>query len=65
MSDEKEPKAPEQAFRDDLESVIAVLEALAPDCDSADDLVEVLRLALRNDGQLRLLMKKVMPLSRR
>lgn len=62
MSNEQ---SPEHAFRDDLESVIAVLEGLVPDCPSVDDLLEVLRLALKNDGQLKLVMKKVMPLTRR
>lgn len=45
----------EQSFRDDLESVIAVVNGLKKVCSSLEELQDMLTLALQNDGQCRAL----------
>lgn len=49
----------EQSFRDDLESVIAVVNGLKKVCSSLEELQDMLTLALQNDGQLKLLIAAV------
>lgn len=44
------------SFREDLPGVLLVVQTLAPLCDKTSDLIEMVELALKNDGQLNLLM---------
>lgn len=53
------PEDIEASFRSSLQDVIEVAKRLSPHCESVDDLVELLELALTNDGQLRFVMGKV------
>ena len=46
-----------ETFRSGLEDLIVVAESLVLHCDKTKDLVEVLKLAIENDGQAKLLMK--------
>lgn len=46
---------PEQSFRSSLEDVVVVLEKLSPFATSPEELAGMVRLALENEGQLRLL----------
>lgn len=62
---EPKPQGPEELFRGDLASVIAVVKTLAPLCKTPQDLVGMAELALVNDGQLALLMEKCQPLRMR
>lgn len=49
----------EESFRKALEDVVAISERLAPLCPGTEDLTELCKLALTNDGQLALLMDKM------
>lgn len=49
----------EAGFRSDLESVVALVEGLSSYCEKTEQLAEMCRLALENDGQLKLLMAAV------
>lgn len=46
-------------FRSSLEDIIAISEKLASVCESIEDLVEICKLALTNDGQLKIIMNLV------
>lgn len=46
----------EDAFRGSLEDVIAIAEGLSKHCKNLTELVGMSKLALENDGQLRLIM---------
>lgn len=50
----------EEKMRENLMDLSNLLERLAPLCDRTDDLIGVVRLALENTGQLRILMKTIM-----
>lgn len=52
----------EDIFRDSLRDAIVLVTKLAPVCPNVEDLVGLMKLATENDGQLRLLMDKVIPL---
>lgn len=56
---------PEEGFRSSLDDTIVILESFGPECNDLNDLIGILKLALTNDSQLRLLMKKVAPLTMR
>lgn len=43
-------------FRSSLEDIVAIAEKLAPYCKTADELIGMSKLAIENDGQLRLLL---------
>lgn len=47
----------EASFREALEDVITVAEGLKRHCDKLDDLIGMARLALENDGMLRILIE--------
>ena len=49
----------EASFRASLEDVITMAEGLSKHCKTLDDLVGMARLALENEGQLRMLMSTV------
>ena len=49
-------KAVADSFRQDLPGVWLVLEKLQPLCEKTADLQEMIEVALKNDGQLNLLM---------
>ena len=57
--------SPEDKFRSALEDTKAVLTTMLPDCDSVEDLVEMIDLALRNPSQLQMLLRKFSPLAKR
>lgn len=57
---EPEP-TPEQSFRISLDDTIAILEGIGPQCTDLDQLIDMLKLALTNDGQLNLLFKHMTP----
>ena len=70
MADQKQAPEPAPAdvyasFRESLADAVAIVEKLVPVCGSVDDLVEMMKFALQNDGQLRLLLKEISPLSKR
>lgn len=48
-----------ESFRESLEDVVAIVEGLAPFCVSTRELLEMVKLAVENDGQLRLLRQAV------
>lgn len=62
-----EPKVqdPLVEFREDLQTAILLIEEFSPLCKTPEELVGVLSLAMKNDAQARLLMKKLTPLSQR
>lgn len=47
----------EEAFRYGLEGAVEIAERLLPFCHTVEDLIGVAKLALDNEGQLRLLLK--------
>lgn len=47
----------EQGFRDELSKVVDLVKVMQPHCNSLEDLVEIVSLALANDSQLRIIMK--------
>lgn len=47
------------SLRSALEDVSSVLEALAPTCDTVEEIHGVVTLAMSNDGQLRLIMQAI------
>jgi hypothetical protein len=47
------------SFREALEALLEIAQALHPECDSVADLIGVVELAQINDGQLKLLMRRV------
>lgn len=53
-------KSVEQNFRSGLEDVAAIVQRLEPYCQTTAELAEMIELAKRNDGQLRILMEKVL-----
>lgn len=61
MDEQRKAPQQEEGFREALKDVVAVVEKLAPYCQSFDDLVSMVKLAVENDGQLRLLMKTLHP----
>ena len=71
MAEQQPPRQPPtqdevlRSFKDSLADAVAIVEKLVPVCGSVDDLVGVLKFALNNDGQLRLLLKEISPLSKR
>lgn len=52
-------------FRGALQDVLETTRKLAPYCNSVDDLIDMLELALTNDGQLRMVMGKIIPRQKR
>lgn len=52
------PADVERSFRDGLEGAVEIVEKLAPLCGGFEELIEMMKLGLNNDGQLRLLMKE-------
>jgi hypothetical protein len=48
-----------EVFRTGLEDLVVVAESLANHCDKTKDLIDVLKLAIENDGQAKLLMKVI------
>ncbi len=55
----------EEAFRESLKDVAAIMESLTPVCSDVKDMAEMIRLAVQNDGQLKLIMKIVIPQNKR
>ena len=50
------PQTPEISFRSSLEDVATIAAKLAPYLESSADVVEVCKLGMENESQLRLLM---------
>jgi len=48
----------EDSLRSSLQDVVSLVEKLLPICDSTEDLLEVCKLALENDAQLKLLIRE-------
>ena len=48
---------PSEAFRFGLEGVVEIAERLKPFCNTVEELVDMCKLALTNEGQFRLLVK--------
>jgi hypothetical protein len=65
MPEPKVQETVEDRFRSTLRDVVEVIKKLAPECGSVDDLVGMCELAMKNDGQLRLLLNMVAPLELR
>ena len=55
----------EASFRSSLKDVVEIAEKLSPHCKSVDELVDMLKRAIENDGQLRFLMGRVIPRPKR
>jgi hypothetical protein len=53
------PQDVEETTRKVMEDVVMIAERLAPLCSSVADLVGMCRLAVENDGQLKLLMRVI------
>ena len=53
------PATEADSFRSSLEDVVAIAEKLAPHVGSVQDLADVCKLALKNDGQLAILYSMV------
>lgn len=51
----------ESSFRDSLPDVIAMVIGLAPLFTDIDEMVAAMELGMKNDGQLRMLMRQVTP----
>ncbi len=49
----------EEVFKNGLDALVTITEALQPYCETIQDLVGMAKLALSNEAQLRLLMKQV------
>ena len=49
----------EESFRNSLDDTIEVLEKIGPLCTDIDELVSMLKLAIKNDAQLALIIKQV------
>ncbi len=60
MSPDPAKLSPEDSFRSSLEDVLTITEKLAFLCQNMDELNGMLKLALDNDAQLRLLMQQVL-----
>ncbi len=50
----------ETGFRKALEDVVPIIQRLAPGCRNLEELTSMLELAQVNDGQLRMLMERVL-----
>ncbi len=61
QSSAKEEASVEDSFRESISDAIAILEGLAPSCNSLEEMVDILKLAEKNSSQLSLIMQKVMP----
>jgi hypothetical protein len=55
----------EDGFKDALDDVVRVIEALRPYCQTPDELSDMVKLALQNKGQLKLLMATITAPSKR
>ena len=53
MADRKQTE--EEEFAESFKEVLTVLEKLSPFCKSPEDMIDMLKLALKSDGQLKLL----------
>lgn len=49
----------ENDFRSSLQDVLAVAKGMASYCQTVEDLIEVVRLATENEGQLRFVLRVV------
>lgn len=56
MPDKPTQEDIESSFRSALTDTAAVAEKLAPHCKTIEELVDVVKLALTSDGQLRLVL---------
>lgn len=59
VTERNEKPSVEDSFRASLEDVLVVAEKMAPVCQTVDDLAGMVKLALHNEGQFRLLMEIV------
>lgn len=50
---------PEDKFRSSLQDVVTIARKLALYCTTVEDFINMVHLAVENDGQLRLLMSEV------
>ena len=60
VGDQPQPTV-EEKIRSSLRDVVAVAEKLAPICLTVEDLVGICKLALKNDGQLLMVMERLKP----
>ena len=49
----------ENGFKNVIEDTIPLIQSLAPLCESSDEMISLLSLALENQAQLRLIMRAV------
>lgn len=49
----------EMKFRSALADALKMVESLGPICQNLDEVASIMRLAIENDGQLRLLMQSL------
>ena len=62
MTNKADQLTVEESFRSSLRDAIALMEKLAPDCSSVQEMIEMAQLALKNDGQLNMLLNRVAPI---
>lgn len=61
---ETQKQTAEQAFRSGLEDAITICKTLAAHCQTVEELIGMLELAVVNDAQMRLLIVQVKGLKR-
>ena len=62
MGNEKyDPKVVAESFRSSIKDLLTIAEKLTPFCERTADMVQMLELAIENDGQLNFLMFTVLP----
>lgn len=59
-SEKQSQTDPAETFKAAIEDAVTVIEKLADHCDTPDEMLGMLRLALENSGQFDLLMKTVL-----
>ena len=56
QSDKMKATSPAENFRESLADLVTICEKLLPYCDDIAELLGMVRLALENDGQLKIIM---------
>lgn len=59
MADRQTQTELESSFRESLGEVAAILEKIAPFCQTTEDAIGLIKLGTSNDAQLRLLMAQM------
>ncbi len=59
MQDKEKQESVEESFKSTIEDLVLISTKLKPFCESIQDLIGMLNLALENNGQLKLLINLV------